>query len=38
MLMVIDSSVVAKWLFLETLNHQAMAVREDWESSRAISF
>lgn len=33
MLLVIDSSVVAKWLFLETLNDQAMAVRQDWESS-----
>ena len=33
MLLVIDSSVVAKWLFLETLNDQSMAVRQDWESS-----
>jgi predicted nucleic acid-binding protein len=33
MLLVIDSSVVAKWLFVETLNDQAAAVRQDWEYS-----
>lgn len=33
MLLVIDSSVVAKWFFLETLSDRAMAVRQDWESS-----
>lgn len=33
MLLVIDSSVVAKWLFIETLHQQAMAVRQDWESA-----
>jgi len=33
MLLVIDSSVVAKWLFVETLNDRAAAVRQDWESS-----
>jgi predicted nucleic acid-binding protein len=33
MLLVIDSSVVAKWLFIETLHEQAMAVRQDWESA-----
>jgi len=30
MLLVIDTSVVVKWLFLETLNDQATAVRQDW--------
>lgn len=33
MLLVVDSSVVAKWLFLEPLTHQALAVRSDWELS-----
>ncbi|MBE9168017.1 type II toxin-antitoxin system VapC family toxin [Pleurocapsales cyanobacterium LEGE 06147] len=33
MLLVIDSSVVAKWFFLETLSDRAIAVRQDWESS-----
>lgn len=33
MLLVIDSSVVTKWLFLEALTTQALAVRKDWESS-----
>lgn len=32
-MLVIDSSVVVKWLFLETLNEQALAVRQDWEFS-----
>lgn len=35
MLLVIDSSVLAKWLFPEPLQSQARAVRQDWESSRA---
>ncbi|AOW99002.1 DNA-binding protein [Moorena producens PAL-8-15-08-1] len=34
MLLVIDSSVVAKWLFVEPLTKQALAVRNDWELSR----
>ena len=34
MLLVIDSSVVAKWLFLEPLTDQALAVRRDWELSK----
>lgn len=33
MLLVIDSSVVAKWFFQETLTDQALAVRRDWESA-----
>ena len=33
MLLVIDSSVIAKWFFLEPLTDRAMAVRQDWESS-----
>lgn len=33
MLVVIDSSVVAKWFFLETLSDRAITVRQDWESS-----
>lgn len=33
MLLVIDSSVVAKWLFLEPLTDKALAVRQDWQSS-----
>ena len=33
-MLVIDSSVVAKWLFLEPLTDQALAVRRDWELSR----
>lgn len=33
MLLIIDSSVVAKWLFPEELHEQAMAVRQDWASS-----
>lgn len=32
-LLVIDSSVVAKWFFVEPLTEQALAVRRDWESS-----
>ena len=32
-LLVIDSSVVAKWLFPEELHEQAMAVRRNWDSS-----
>jgi len=34
MLLVVDSSVVAKWLFREPLTDQALAVRRDWELSR----
>ncbi|NEQ84035.1 MAG: type II toxin-antitoxin system VapC family toxin [Moorea sp. SIO2I5] len=34
MLLVIDSSVVAKWFFVEPLTKQALAVRNDWELSR----
>ncbi|WNN87522.1 hypothetical protein [Gloeocapsopsis dulcis] len=34
MLLVIDSSVLAKWLFPEPLQSQARVVRQDWESSR----
>lgn len=34
MLLVVDSSVVAKWLFVELLTEQALAVRRDWELSR----
>ncbi|NEQ63367.1 MAG: type II toxin-antitoxin system VapC family toxin, partial [Moorea sp. SIO4A1] len=34
MLLVIDSSVVAKWFFVEPLTKQALAVRKDWELSR----
>lgn len=34
MLLVIDSSVIAKWLFPEPLQLQARAVCQDWESSR----
>ncbi|MBE9191933.1 type II toxin-antitoxin system VapC family toxin [Gloeocapsopsis crepidinum LEGE 06123] len=33
MLLVIDSSVLAKWLFPEPLQSQARALRQDWESS-----
>ncbi|MGK7878197.1 MAG: type II toxin-antitoxin system VapC family toxin [Xenococcaceae cyanobacterium] len=33
MLLVIDSSVVAKWFFLEPLTEQALAVRRDWALS-----
>ena len=33
MLLVVDSSVVAKWLFLESLTDKALAVRRDWELS-----
>ncbi len=32
-LLVVDSSVVAKWLFLESLTDKALAVRRDWELS-----
>ncbi|PIG92863.1 type II toxin-antitoxin system VapC family toxin [Gloeocapsopsis sp. IPPAS B-1203] len=34
MLLVIDSSVLAKWLFPEPLHSQARTVCQDWESSK----
>jgi len=30
MLMVIDSSVIVKWFFLESLTQEALAIRQDW--------
>ncbi len=34
MLLVIDSSVVAKWFFAESLTEQALIIREDWVAQK----
>ena len=34
MLIVIDSSVIIKWFFLESLTQEAIAIRQDWLTSK----
>lgn len=34
MLIVIDSSVIIKWFFLESLSEKALVIRQDWLSAK----
>ena len=34
MLIIIDSSVIIKWFFWESLTQEALAIRQDWLTSK----